>query len=344
MNAYIQDILSQPEALRTALDNFPFAALDPILKGLNERAYDRILITGMGASFNAAYPAYIQLTRLPIPVMLVNAAELLHSLGSLINTRTLLWLNSQSGHSIELVRLLERIQTSPPACTLACVNDQTSPLAQAANVCLPIYAGAEATVSTKTYSNMLAVNTLAAVQLGGGNTTAALADLQNASLAMAVYLDDWQQHVSALDHMLGDFETLFILGRGASMSSVWNGALICKEAAKCAFEGMHAADFRHGPLELVDSTFTALVLAGSPATANLNRELALDIAGYGGRSLWIDSAVDPQLPTILLPPTSDLARPLVEILPLQMLTLLMANRKAIQAGQFRHISKITTKE
>ncbi|MEW5869880.1 MAG: SIS domain-containing protein [Chloroflexota bacterium] len=344
MNAYSQDILSQPEALREALDHYPLAALEPILRGLNEQAFDRILMAGMGASFNAAYPAYLQLARLPIPVLMINAAELLHSLESLISARTLLWLNSQSGHSVELVRLLEQVQTRPPACILASVNDQASPLAQAADICLPIYAGAEATVSTKTYSNMLAVNTLAATQLSGGNATAALAELQAAAAAMAGYLDDWQQHVHTLDSLLGDFENLFILGRGVSMSSVWNGALICKEAAKCAFEGMHAADFRHGPLELAQPGFTALVLAGSPATAGLNRELALDIAEYGGRSLWVDSVPDPQLPTVLLPKTSELARPLVEILPLQMLTLLMAGRKNIQAGQFRHISKITTKE
>ena len=78
MNLYIQDILAQPEALRLALSNFSVQNLARIQRGLSQNEFDRILITGMGASYNAAYPAYLYLTSQSIPVMLVNAAELLH--------------------------------------------------------------------------------------------------------------------------------------------------------------------------------------------------------------------------------------------------------------------------
>ena len=43
----------------------------------------------------------------------------------------------------------------PPACLLTCVNDESSPLASAADIFLPIHAGPETTVSTKTYLNTL---------------------------------------------------------------------------------------------------------------------------------------------------------------------------------------------
>ena len=119
---------------------------------------------------------------------------------------------------------------------------------------------------------------------------------------------------------------------------------INKEAAKCAFEGMHAADFRHGPLELVSERFAALVFAGSAQTSALNRELAREIISYGGRVIWLDSSPDPEIPTLLYPMTSELTRPLVEILPMQMLTLVIANRKGLQAGKFRHVSKVTSRE
>ena len=173
MNPYIQDILAQPEALRLALSNFSVQNLARIQRGLSQNEFDRILITGMGASYNAAYPAYLYLTSQSIPVMLVNAAELLHYSSGLLGRRSLLWLNSQSGRSIEVVRLLEKTQSTPPACILASVNDLDSPLAKTADVCLPIYAGEEATVSTRTYLNMLAVNLLAAIALSGGDVHAA---------------------------------------------------------------------------------------------------------------------------------------------------------------------------
>ena len=128
------------------------------------------------------------------------------------------------------------------------------------------------------------------------------------------------------------------------MSAVWNGSLINKEAAKCAFEGMHVADFRHGPLEIVSERFAAFIFAGAPQTSALNRELAREMISYGGNSIWVDSVPDPEIPTMLIPQTSELTRPLVEILPMQMLTLAMAGRKNIEAGKFRHVSKITDRE
>jgi glucosamine--fructose-6-phosphate aminotransferase (isomerizing) len=147
MTAYLEDILSQPEALYTAVSNYSTSAL----KNINLADFDRIIISGMGSSCYAAYPAFMELSHQPVPVQLVNAAELLHSLGGLIGSRTLLWLNSQSGRSAELVKLLERIKSQPPARLLTFVNDVSSPLAEQADICIPIHAGEEATVSIKTY-------------------------------------------------------------------------------------------------------------------------------------------------------------------------------------------------
>ena len=344
MNAYISDILAQPDALRRAVNKFSTQSLAPICQGLDNGKFDRIIITGMGSSHNASYPAYLQLATLSIPVTLVNTAELLHYFSGQIGTRTLLWLNSQSGRSAELVHLLERIKTAPPACILASVNDETSPLASVADICLPIHAGPEATVSTKTYINTLATNLLAALHLTEQDVDTSKSQILSTADKMEAYLSDWQAHVSHIDFLLGDFEELFIIGRGPSMSTTWTGALICKEAAKYAAEGMNAADFRHGPLELASSSFIALILAGSPETSALNRNLAADIIKYGGRAIWVDTIPDTQIPTIIYPATFDMARTLVEIIPLQLLTLALAERKGIQPGHFRVVGKVTTRE
>ena len=87
-----------------------------------------------------------------------------------------------------------------------------------------------------------------------------------------------------------------------------------------------------------------IIFEGAERTAGLNRDLALDITRYGGHVLWIAPELDLTLPTLLLPAVSDLARPLVEILPLQMLSLVMAQRKGIEPGIFRYVGKITLQE
>ena len=340
MNPYIQDILSQPAALRTALENYSIAALEKV----NLADFDRIIMSGMGSSFNAAYPAFIKLSSQPVPVQLINASELLHSFIGIIGTRSLLWLNSQSGRSAEPVHLLERLDSHAPGCLLTFVNDVSSPMGKRADICLPIHAGDEASVSTKTYINMMAVNLLAAIQLINGDLDSAILEMRAAADAMESYLADWETRVYELDTMLGNFDQLFLIGRGSSMSTVWNGPLNNKEAAKFTFEGMHAADFRHGPLELVSEGFTAIILAGPAQTSELNRDLAREIISHGGRVIWVDSSPDAEIPTLLLPEAGELTRPLVETLPMQMLTLVMAKRKGVQAGKFRYVGKVTARE
>ena len=343
MNPYVTDILSQPTALRKAVQKFSIAPLAPIVARLQNDEFDRIVITGMGASYNAAYPACLQLSSLPIPVTMVNAAELVHYMDGQIGTRTLLWANSQSGRSAELLHLLQRLEPTPPACVLASINDETSSLATAADICLPVHAGPESTVSTKTYVNTLAVNLLAAQQLAGRDIEPPKIAMLTAADRIERFLSNWQARVNELDELLGNFENLILLGRGASMSAVWNGALTNKEAAKFSLEGMHAAEFRHGPLELVAPGFCAMIFAGPSATSVLNRKLAADIVEHGGCAIWLDALADPELPTYTFP-VVDSIRPITEILPMQMLTLVMARRKGVEPGIFRFIEKITTTE
>ena len=107
---------------------------------------------------------------------------------------------------------------------------------------------------------------------------------------------------------------------------------------------MNAADFRHGPLELISPDFVSLIFAGSSKTAQHNHNLALDIVRHGGQAIWMDTKLDAEIPTVLIPNIDDFLRPLGEILPMQMLTLVMAVRKNVVAGQFRIVGKITTVE
>jgi len=341
MNPYLADILMQPQALKRVITNFSVNELTPITGQLEGGDFDRLIITGMGSSFNAAYPAFVHLSQLPIPVSLLNSAELLHTLINTISPRTLLWLNTQSGRSAELVNLIQRIEDHPPGHVLACINDLDSPIAKAANTSINIDAGPEAVVSTKTYLNMMAVNLLVSEYLYRGNLETLKIELLETAKAIQSYLSEWQAQIRQLDDLLDSPFPMMILGRGTSMRTIWNGSLINKEAAKYAVEGMNAADFRHGPLELADADFCALIFAGPIRTSSLNRGLALEIVSYGGRVIWIDHNPDPELPTILIPKVSERTRPLVEILPMQMLTLLIAERKGIQAGKFRYVGKVT---
>ena len=71
-----------------------------------------------------------------------------------------------------------------------------------------------------------------------------------------------------------------------------------------------------------------LSLPAPAVTSALNRQLALEIRKNGGRVIWRPTQnPDPDLETFLLPEVPEAFLGLVEILPLQLLTLIKAAEK-----------------
>ena len=89
-------------------------------------------------------------------------------------------------------------------------------------------------------------------------------------------VEEWDSFVKA-------GSPIYFLGRGDSYASVLEGALLIGETAKEAAVGLAAASFRHGPVEIVDENFRAVIFAGPAGTRGLNLELARELAKFGGK-------------------------------------------------------------
>jgi glucosamine--fructose-6-phosphate aminotransferase (isomerizing) len=348
-NFYVQDILSQPDALRTALERFDPVLLTPATQRLADGAYDRIIITGMGASLYGAYPAWLLLTRASIPALLVDGSELLHYTRTLLSERTLLWVLSQSGLSAEIVALLKILKDTPVGALLATTNDPASPLAQAAGVTILLQAEPEQSVSTRTYLNTLALAQLVALTLLSAPLEPVYGELRRTADGLESYLQSWQQHVKAIGALVGRPRSLAVLGRGPSLANVHTGALVQMEAAKFPALAMVAGQFRHGPLELVATGDVQVLLAGETITRPLQRRLFSDLLSLHTTPLWLECT--PQM-DVSIPPEARLPAPQVpgaglplgEILPLQLLSVFLAQTAGLEPGKFRYIMKVTTQE
>jgi glucosamine--fructose-6-phosphate aminotransferase (isomerizing) len=126
------------------------------------------------------------------------------------------------------------------------------------------------------------------------------------------------------------------------MAAVYTGALILGEAAKFAAVPFQAGEFRHGPLELAGPELTVLLFAGPPETRELNLRLLNDLRRYQANAFWIGAeAVGRQ---IELPAAPAIGLPLVEILPMQLLSIHLARQIGVQPGKFFRTGKITLSE
>ncbi len=335
-NGYLHDLLDQPRALR---DTVAALKVTPALAALAARRFARIVLTGMGSSLHALHPLNQRLAAGGFCPVMAETSELLHGLRGLLTGETLLVAVSQSGRTAETVKLLE--QGGPHPRTIGVTNEADSPLALVPDAALVTRAGAENSVACKTYLSILAALDWLGSVLCGDNLEGTLAELAQAPGLAENYLARWQNHVEELRSELAGVEHVFLAGRGSSLATVGNGGLILKESAHVHAEGMSAPAFRHGPIEMLRDDVFVLVLAGEPATAPLNERLFDDLRKASGRTALISENA---AGAFRLPVGPARLRPILEMLPVQMMSLALAQLKDHEPGVFRHTSKVTTVE
>lgn len=332
--------MDQPQALRATLAWLGHAGRwAAARKFVRARSWQRVVLTGMGSSYHTLHPINLALIEAGLNPVMMETSELVHYGLPLLDEQTLIVAVSQSGGSAETVRLLELDRRAQ---VLGVTNTATSALAQRADLALLAQAGPEFSVSCKTYvANMLTLQWLAGL-LSGRDQAQCLAQLESAPDLVAEYLRGWRANSEVLADKLRGMQHLFLTGRGSSLSAVGTGALIIKEAARVHAEGMSSAAFRHGPIEMLRPDMLIGVFSGDARTQALNHRLARDLLARGAHCYEIGN--DASLPAFRVAECASPLRPILEILPVQMMTLALAGLAGREAGHFEQATKITGTE
>jgi glucosamine--fructose-6-phosphate aminotransferase (isomerizing) len=335
MNAYQTDIFAQPTALRNTLEYLDTTDIPSLIKdSLREGKWNRIILTGMGSSYFALLPLQLRLLEAGLPAWLVETSELIYS-HAYLTRDTLMVVASQSGSSVETIKLMEKIGSE--ITVIGLTNTIESPLARKAAYSVITRAGEESSVSCKTYLSALAAQVWLGDQLIEG--VKEFVNLQWLPQSVERYLSTWEQYMTELKQAIDGSRNFYLTGRGISIASAGTGGLILKEAVHIAAEGMSSAAFRHGPFEMTGPETFVLVFAGCGPLAPLNKKLAKDIASANGRAALVE--ISENLSVFSLPKIPNAVLPILEILPIQMMTLALAEMHNIQAGIFHLATKIT---
>src|SRR5438105_1699685 len=203
---------------------------------------------------------------------------------------------SQSGRSPDIVAAA-RAAREAGALVVAAVNDESSPLAEAAEFVLPLCAGAETSVAaTKSYvASLAALVHLASEWSRDSGLRTALARLPE-DLDRAWSLD-WSRAVE----MLTPVTHLFVIARGVGLGVAQEAALKCKETCGLHAEAFSSAEVRHGPQALLRERFPALVLCQDDETRSGTAALARELAERGVPVLMAGGE-GAQLPTVAAHP------------------------------------------
>jgi glutamine---fructose-6-phosphate transaminase (isomerizing) len=183
---------------------------------------------------------------------------------------------SQSGQSPDLIAPTRYFQAGG-AMTAAFVNDDKSPLAEAAEWVFPLHAGQEKSVAaTKSFIAQMVAGARVASAWQGNVVLQSALDALPDSLAKAVDAD-WSEAADAFKNA----ERLFVIGRGTGLAVAMEAALKFKETCAIQAEAFSGAEVKHGPMALIDEGYPLLIFAPrGPAQAGLVA-LAEEMRGRG---------------------------------------------------------------
>ena len=348
MSRFLEEIQQQPEALREVLAFYRGEGGGRLqaVKGLCDRKGGALLFTGMGSSFFAPLSIRRALVEAGLRAEVRDAGELLHySLGE-ITEETVLVAVSQSGESVETRKVVEKVQRE--VSMVAMTNEMESCLGRSGEVVLPICAGEEEAISTKTYTNTLAILHLLRVVLTGGEMQREMGRLAHLADGMEEVIDRRRSEIEDAADFLGGASFLYFIARGPSLAAANQGALTFNEGAGMPTSALSGGTFRHGPFELVGEEFSGIFFAPEGKTGELVKDMACEVAEGGGRVLLLadkePGSLSERIWGLVLPELGEDLFSLNACVPVELLLYEMARRRGREAGVFERIAKVTRRE
>lgn len=339
MNAFHDEIAAQPGALRDLIawyrDGGGMARLQAVPPP------NAPIMTGMGASWHALLATLPHLSRYGVAACAPEATDLVFYGAPLLQQAQQLVFVSQSGQSAEVEPILHNLPNNRVA--LAVTNNLDSMLAQHADHVLPLCAGSETTVATKTYLNSLATLWLLARHWGGVLNKSDLDILAAVADACQQIVEHGAESAAQWLDRLQPMQTLVFLGHGPHLATARQAALMLHEWAKLPARSDSIGGFRHGPIEIVQPG-VGVVLFTAPGPAHASAlALAQELRDYGAEVLVVEYGQihDGTLPMLVHENIDEFLAPMLDAVPAQLFAEALARQRGVPPG-FRYIGKVVT--
>jgi glucosamine--fructose-6-phosphate aminotransferase (isomerizing) len=242
---------------------------------------------------------------------------------------------SQSGRSPDLLATAERARAQD-ALLIAITNDENSPLAEIADVTLPLEAGPERSVAaSKSF-----VASLAAILdlLSGWTEDSAVA---GALAALPDALEQaWDLNWGPALPLLERATNMYVVARGHGFAIAQEAALKFKETCGVHAEAFSGAEVRHGPMALVKRGFPVLLFGQPDQSLAGMAALADELAARGAVviSAGVPGVAGLALPTLSADP---LISPILQIESFYRLANALALARGLDPDRPPHLTKVT---
>ena len=300
-----EEIFYQP----TAIDNLENNYLELIVEklensNLNFKNIKRIIILGMGSSYNAGYVGvhyFENITK--IQSQIINASEFIDS-GKIISDKDLVIGITQSGETAETIKALEYAKVKN-AKTLAIVEKSISQASIISDVTVNIGSGPEyAVASTKTFTSttisLYIISKYLLSKSQGKNLNEKKLKFEINSLNNRIKnLLKNTDRLKEISKKLSNLEHILFLGRDIMYPIAMEGALKMKEVCYIHAEAYPAGEMKHGVNALIGKNMPSLVMAPSGKSFNKMVSTVNEIRARDGEVIGILDMADNEINSLL---------------------------------------------
>jgi glucosamine--fructose-6-phosphate aminotransferase (isomerizing) len=353
-----KEIHEQPEALRRVLrgrldERFATAKLGGIdLDARQLRAIRQVKFLGCGSAYYAGQMGAVLTEELArIPSDAEPASEFRYR-NPVVDPDTLYVAVSQSGETLDTLMAVQELRRKGGQ-VIGAVNVVGSAIGRECGHGVFLHAGPEIAVcSTKALTNMAATFALLALLLGRvRDLSAASGQRIVAGLrALPGQLDQVlaaEEEIAEVARRYAAAEHMFFIGRVRGWPVAREGAQKLKEVSYVHAEAYQAAELKHGPLALINTSMPSVVVVPADDLLAKNISTIEQIKARGGPVIAVTSA---DLPAgladavIRVPRAEPELEPLLLNVPLQILAYHVATKLGRDIDKPRNLAKSVTVE
>ena len=341
--ALYSEIHEQPERLQNLLSS-QRDTVERIAKAIHSREIRFVFLAARGTSDNAGrYANYLWGAKNGLPLALATPSLFTYYQQPPKIQNALVVGISQSGQSPDIVSVLAEGKNQGNL-TLAITNEPDSPLAQNADFIIDIQAGDEkAVAATKTYTSQLMVIAMLSAAMAGNKSR--WSELEQVSGWARDALSQ-NEKIAQTAERYRYMRQCVVLGRGYNYATAFEWALKLKELSYIAAEPYSSADFKHGPIAMVESGFPVFSIVPDGKVFNsmlnmleyLKNELLAELVIISNSPKALKLA---QIPIEISPHIPEWLTPLISVIPAQLFAHHLTVAKGYDPEKPRTISKVT---
>ena len=300
-----------------------------------------IFITGSGTSFHSALLAkYLFYKFAKIRTEIIMSSEFEYVSGP-IDENSLLIAISQSGETADVLNSV-KIAKQHKAKILSIVNISTSSLCRLSDHYVSINCGPEIGVAaTKSFTAQLAV-IYSIIDNFCTNTSSLELSTDTFSNVLNEILKD-DSYLEKIAEDIKSVQDIYILGTSFHYPIALEGALKIKELAYIHAEGIAAGEIKHGPLALIEPSTIVIVLNPEDETYHNILNSINEMKSRGAKIIGISNKNNDLYDYFIkLPLVNKHLYPIIEIIPLQILSYYLAIKKNANPDYPRNLAKSVT--